>query len=90
MDHKYKMPDQTALFLLGKEVLVLPRKFNEQRNVKEDTVIKHFNKGVKYFPFIYVYNIKQWEIEKVHKKLKINFFPHFIKRRWRAIRIAAA
>lgn len=50
MDHKYKMPDQTALFLLGKKVLILPRKFNEQRKVKEDTVIKHFNKGVKYFP----------------------------------------
>lgn len=74
VDHKYKMPDQTALFLLGKKVLILPRKFNEQRKVKEDTVIKHFNKGVKYFPFIYVYNIKQWEIEKVHKKLKIHSF----------------
>ena len=46
-------------------------KFNEQRSVKPDTVIKHFNKGVKHLPIPRSYNVKQWQVTKVHKKLKI-------------------
>ena len=72
--HKMIMPDQTALDRLTSSKLLLPRKFNEQRSLRKDTVIKHFNKGIKFFPFIYMYNIKQWEIDKVHKMLKIYTF----------------
>lgn len=72
--HKMIMPDQTALDRLTSSKLLLPRRFNEQRSLKEDTVIKHFNKGIKFFPLIYMYNIKQWEIDKVHKVLKIYTF----------------
>ena len=36
------MPDQTALHKLGKRRLYLPRRFNEQRGLREDTVVKHF------------------------------------------------
>ncbi len=63
--------DQTALYRLSKKRLYLPMKFNEQRSVKPDTVIKHFNKGVKYLPIPRSYNVKQWQVTKVHKKLKI-------------------
>ena len=50
-------------------------KFNEQRTIKEDTVIKHFCKGIKFYLFIpRVYNYNQWQRDKVHKKLKIHDF----------------
>ena len=72
---KMLMPDQTALNKYGNKKY-MPFKFNEQRKIKKDTVIKHFCKGIVFFlPFgFHIYNIKQWEREKVHKSLKIFMF----------------
>lgn len=69
---KMLMPDQTALNKYGKKKY-LPFKFNEQRKIKPNTIIKHFCKGIVFFlPFgFHIYNIKQWQREKVHKSLKI-------------------
>jgi len=73
--HRSMLPDQTALYRCVEDKLILPGKFNEQREIKEDTVVKHFCKGVKWWrPIFNVYNIKQWQIEDVHKKLKIYDF----------------
>lgn len=67
-------PDQTALNKLAQNKLILPRRFNEQRAICDDTVLKHFCQGIRWLPFFKVYNYKQTEIEKVHKKLKITCF----------------
>ena len=78
---KMLMPDQTALNKYGKKKY-LPFKFNEQRKIKEDTVVKHFCKGIVFFlPFgMHIYNIKQWQREKVHKSLKIFRFDDLYER----------
>ena len=68
------MPDQSALHRLHECRLILPRRFNEQRKPREDTVVKHFCRGIRWFPFFYIYNYKQWERDKVHKKLKLFCF----------------
>lgn len=70
----FKMPDQSALYRCKSSMLFLDSKFNEQRMPKDDTIIKHFNKGIKWFPFFHIYNVKQWQFDKVHKKLKIFCF----------------
>lgn len=72
---KMIMPDQTALNKYGKKKY-LPFIFNEQRKIKENTVVKHFCKGILFFlPFgFYIYNIKQWQRDKVHKWLHITRF----------------
>ena len=79
----YMFGDQTPLNIICKEnkgyFKFLPNKYNEQRNIKKDTVIKHFCKGIKWKPFFHVYNIKQWEVEKVHKNLKITKFDDIYK-----------
>ena len=72
--HRMIMPDQTALHRLAKSRMYLPRRFNEQRDLHEDTVIKHFCRGIRWLPFFHIYNIKQWQREDVHKKLKIIYF----------------
>lgn len=69
------MPDQTALHRLATARLELPMRFNEQRAIKQDTVVKHFNKGIKWYLFIpRVYNYKQWQRDKVQNWLKIHDF----------------
>ncbi len=71
---KMYFADQSALYKLSKERVYLPSRFNEQRDIKPDTVVKHFCKGIKYLPYFQIYNVKQWEVEKVHSFLKINDF----------------
>ena len=72
---KMYFTDQTALYKSKIYFEYFPNeyRFNEQRKVKPDTVVKHFCKGIKWFPFK-VYNVKQWEIDKVHNYLKIHDF----------------
>lgn len=73
-ERKLYFSDQTVLNRLGKNKCLLPRRFNEQRKIREDTVVKHFCRGVKWTPFFHVYNYKQSEVSNVHKKLKIFCF----------------
>lgn len=72
---KLFMPDQSAINFNAKSKLILPYKFNEQRKIKPDTVIKHFCKGFKWYgPFFRLYNYKQWDRGQVHDKLGIHDF----------------
>jgi len=71
---KMGFPDQSALNILTSNVLYLPKKFNEQHNLKKDTVIQHFCKRIKWLPFFRTQNIKQWQIDDVHKKLKLTVY----------------
>ncbi len=73
------MPDQSALYNTATKMFRLDTRFNEQRDIKPDTVIKHFNRGIKWFPFFHLYNVKQWERDKVHSQLKITFFDEDYK-----------
>ena len=72
-------PDQSALNKCAEKKLLLPKKFNEQSKISEETVIKHFCRDVRFLPFFHTYNIKQWQRDKVHKKLKIHDFDDIYK-----------
>ena len=69
---KMLLPDQTALNLLCKRKKIIPRKFNEQRKIKEDTVFRHFTTIFKTWPTIHTQTIKPWDIEKLHEVLKVH------------------
>lgn len=74
LTHSSFLVDQDAINKFCKYKLYLPAKFNNQRKMTDDTVVKHFCKILKFFPFMHTVNIKQWHREKVHKKLKIFAF----------------
>lgn len=78
---KMYFTDQTALYKCKTKFEFFPEeyRFNEQRMPKEDTIVKHFCKGIRYFPIFRIYNIKQWNIEKVHNFLKIHTFDEDYK-----------
>lgn len=76
-EKKMFFTDQTALYKCKTNFEFYPDdefRFNEQRDIKEDTVVKHFCKGIQYLPYFYVYNIKQTNIKKVHSFLKMHQF----------------
>lgn len=74
-NRKMFMPDQSALNFLAKKKLILPRRFNEQRAIRQDTVLKHFCQQFKWYgPFFKLYNYKQTDRENVHNVLHIHDF----------------
>ncbi len=71
------LPDQSALNRLAKAKLVLPYRFNEQRELKSDTVLKHFCMHPKIRGFkIIKQNIKQWHRDDVKNILGIDVFDN--------------
>lgn len=65
-EKKMPFPDQDAINRIEKNKCFLPRCFNEQRKLKQDTVIRHFSKSIRWFPFFHTVNIKPWDIENLH------------------------
>ena len=54
--------------------MILPSKFNEQKNLSDDTIIRHFSMTLKFFPKFKKQNIKPWHIDNVHNILNIHEF----------------
>lgn len=65
------MPDQTAIYKACTKKLYLPDKYNEQKQRKEDTVIRHFSMTIKMLPYFRLVNIKPWNIDRMHNEYKI-------------------
>lgn len=70
-EKKMFMPDQSSLNKLSVGKKIEQRKYNEQRRLKKDTVFQHFTTSFRLLPFFHKVTIKPWNIDKVHKKLKI-------------------
>lgn len=71
IDKKMFMPDQSAINKLAVKKKIVPRKYNEQRKLHEDTVFQHFTTSFRFFPILHTFVVKPWQIESLHKKLKI-------------------
>ena len=70
-EKKMFMPDQSSINKLSVGKKIEQRKYKEQRMLKKDTVFQHFTTSFRLLPFFHKVTIKPWNIEKVHKKLKI-------------------
>ena len=79
VEKKMSFPDQSALNKCTKQKLYLPRKFNEQGNLRKDTVIQHFSKRIKWLPFFHTQNVKPWQIDLVHSKYKWHQYDDIYK-----------
>ena len=73
------MPDQSALNKLASAKKIMPRKYNEQRILKEDTVLQHFTTTFRFFPWIHTVSVKPWEKEKMHSILKLYEYDELLE-----------
>lgn len=76
---KMLLPDQTALNKKCKDKLYLPRKYNEQKERKDDTVIRHFSMTLQLLPLRKI-NIKPWHVDKIHNVYKIHDFDDVLEK----------
>ena len=69
---KKKLPfaDQSALIRSTEkgERKLLSQRFNDQKRLYKNTVLRHFSRRLFWLPYPHTENIKQWQIEEVHKK----------------------
>lgn len=59
--------DQDAVYRSTTSKLMLPQKYNDQKFLHKDTIVRHFSKRLFWLPYPHTANIKQWHVSKVHK-----------------------
>ncbi len=77
-EKKMFMPDQSAINKLAKSKKICPRRFNEQRHLKENTVFQHFTTSFRFFPWIHTVCVKPWDTERMHSVLKLHEYDSLI------------
>jgi len=64
---KLLFADQSAIYRNTMKKKMLPQRFNDQKFLHQHTIVRHFSKRLFYLPFPHTDNIKQWQVDKVHK-----------------------
>lgn len=77
---KVFLSDQTGINKMARKKKIIARKYNEQKRVKTNTVIRHFSMQFRVFPKFRFVNIKPWHIEKVHAVYKCHEFDHILQK----------
>lgn len=72
------MPDQSAINKLAGEKKILPRRYNEQRKLHEDTVFQHFTTSFRFFPWFHPVTVKPWDVERMHSVLKLHEYDDLL------------
>ncbi len=66
-EKKLVFADQSALIRSTTRRKMLPQRYNDQKFLHRHTVVRHFSKRLFWLPYPHTENIKQWQVDKVHK-----------------------
>ncbi|MCC8137760.1 MAG: hypothetical protein LIO76_06785 [Clostridiales bacterium] len=75
---KMFMPDQSAINKLASRKKLLPRCYNEQRKLHEDTVMQHFTTSFRFIPWPRTLTVKPWQVERMHTKLRLHEYDDLL------------
>ena len=65
---KLLFADESALIRCTTRKKMLSQRFNDQKFLYKNTVIRHFSRRLFWLPYPHVANIKQWHITQVHRR----------------------
>ncbi len=77
-EKKMFMPDQSAINQLAVQKKLCSRNYNEQRRLHGDTVFQHFTTSFRFFPWLHTLTVKPWQIDQMHKKLKLHEYDDIL------------
>lgn len=77
-NRKLLFADESAIILSTMRQKILSQRFNDQKFLYRNTVIRHFSKRLFWLPYPHVANIKQWKIAQVHKKFGYECFDDIL------------
>lgn len=72
------LSDQTTINRFAKKKKILHRRFNEQKTMHEDTLIRHFSMTILWFPWFHTQNVKPWQVDRVHDLLHLHEFDDIL------------
>ncbi len=75
---KLTFADQSALIRSTTKKKMLPQKFNDQKFLHKSTVVRHFSKRLFWFPYPHTDNIKQWQVDRVHRVFRYHQFDDIL------------
>ncbi len=64
---KLLFADQSAIYRSTTRKKMLPQKYNDQKFLHKNTVVRHFSKRLFYLPYPHTANIKQWKVSQIHR-----------------------
>lgn len=64
---KLTFADQSAIIRSTTKKKMLAQRFNDQKFLHKSTVVRHFSKRLFWLPYPHTDNVKQWEVERVHR-----------------------
>lgn len=76
---KLMFADQSAIIRSTTKCKVLPQRFNDQKFLHKHTVVRHFSKRLFWLPYPHTDNIKQWQVERVHKVFGYHQFDDILE-----------
>lgn len=79
-DEEMFMPDQSAINKLAVSKKIVPRKYNEQRKLRKDTVFQHFTTSFRFFPWLHTLTVKPWDVDRMHEVLKLHEYDEVLER----------
>lgn len=71
---KVPFADQSALIRATTSRKMISQRFNDQKFLHKDTVVRHFSKRLFWLPYPHTENIKQWQVDKVHERFRYHEF----------------
>jgi lipopolysaccharide biosynthesis glycosyltransferase len=77
-EKKLTFSDQSALIRATTKKKMLPQKFNDQKFLHKSTVVRHFSKRLFWLPYPHTDNIKQWQVDRVHKVFRYTQFDDIL------------
>lgn len=77
-DEQMFMPDQSALNRLAIRKKLCPRKYNEQRTLRPDTVFQHFTTSFRFFPYFHTVSVKPWNVQGMHETLHLHEYDDIL------------
>ncbi len=72
------MPDQSALNHLAVAKGIDKRRYNDQRRLRNDTVLQHFTTTFRFFPWFHTVTVKPWQIDKIHDVLGLHEYDELL------------
>lgn len=75
---KLKFADQSAIIRSTTKKKMLAQRFNDQKFLHTHTVVRHFSKRLFWLPYPHTANIKQWQVNEVHRIFKYHQFDDIL------------
>ncbi len=76
---KLLFADQSAILRATTKKKMLPQRYNDQKFLHRHTVVRHFSKRLFWLPYPHVDNVKQWQVEKMHRTFGYHQFDDILE-----------